>query len=117
MLEHFAAASYVSPFIDAAIDIATAVGRQRQLKRDCMTEKNEVTMLLLGAIESGKVCRYTSFIFPPGLIQQMKLIHHGSSTETERICYKDIIFSSTIQSILCVYLISAFLSNRIIIYL
>ena len=45
-------------------------------------------MLLLGAGESGKST----------ILKQMKLIHEGSYSDTERETYKEIIFSNTIQS-------------------
>jgi len=61
---------------------------ESQLKRDRMMAKNEIKMLLLGAGESGKST----------VLKQMKLIHHGGYTESERDSYKEIIFSNTIQS-------------------
>ncbi|KAH9814822.1 guanine nucleotide-binding protein subunit alpha [Melampsora americana] len=59
-----------------------------QLKRDKMLLRNEIKMLLLGAGESGKST----------ILKQMKLIHEGSYTPTERESYKEIVFSNTIQS-------------------
>ncbi|GBE80515.1 Guanine nucleotide-binding protein subunit alpha [Sparassis crispa] len=61
---------------------------ESQLKRDRMMAKNEIKMLLLGAGESGKST----------VLKQMKLIHHGGYSESERDSYKEIIFSNTIQS-------------------
>lgn len=61
---------------------------ESQLKKDRMMAKNEIKMLLLGAGESGKST----------VLKQMKLIHHGGYSESERDSYKEIIFSNTIQS-------------------
>ncbi|KAF8886401.1 guanine nucleotide-binding protein subunit alpha [Mucidula mucida] len=61
---------------------------ENQLKKDRMTAKNEIKMLLLGAGESGKST----------VLKQMKLIHHGGYNDQERDSYKEIIYSNTIQS-------------------
>ncbi|KAG6853654.1 Guanine nucleotide-binding protein subunit alpha [Blastosporella zonata] len=61
---------------------------ESQLKRDRTMAKSEIKMLLLGAGESGKST----------VLKQMKLIHHGGYSESERDSYKEIIFSNTIQS-------------------
>lgn len=69
-------------------------GRQRndeienQLRRDRLSMRNEVKMLLLGAGESGKST----------ILKQMKLIHDGGYSPEERESFKEIIFSNTIQS-------------------
>ncbi|RIA81730.1 guanine nucleotide binding protein, alpha subunit [Glomus cerebriforme] len=69
-------------------------GRQRndeienQLKRDRLSMRNEVKMLLLGAGESGKST----------ILKQMKLIHDGGYSPEERESFKEIIFSNTVQS-------------------
>jgi len=69
-------------------------GRQRneeienQLKRDRLSMRNEVKMLLLGAGESGKST----------ILKQMKLIHYGGYSPDERESFKEIIFSNTVQS-------------------
>lgn len=71
--------------------------------------KNEIKMLLLGAGESGKVRLsrglqslkirlLTKCPDQSTVLKQMKLIHHGGCNEQERDSYKEIIFSSTIQS-------------------
>ena len=39
------------------------------------------------------------------VLKQMKLIHHGGYNEAERDSYKEIIYSNTIQSMRCVYLV------------
>ncbi|EFP77948.1 guanine nucleotide-binding protein subunit alpha [Puccinia graminis f. sp. tritici] len=61
---------------------------ESQIKRDKISLRNEIKMLLLGAGESGKST----------ILKQMKLIHEGSYTNDERDSYKEIIFSNTIQS-------------------
>jgi guanine nucleotide-binding protein G(i) subunit alpha len=61
---------------------------ESQLKKDRLQAKNEIKMLLLGAGESGKST----------VLKQMKLIHHGGYNEQERESYKEIIFSTTVQS-------------------
>ncbi|KAJ1981650.1 guanine nucleotide-binding protein subunit alpha [Dimargaris cristalligena] len=61
---------------------------ENQLKRDKMTMRNEVKMLLLGAGESGKST----------ILKQMKLIHDGGYSREERESFKEIIFSNIIQS-------------------
>jgi len=59
-----------------------------QIKRDKISLRNEIKMLLLGAGESGKST----------ILKQMKIIHEGSYTNEERDSYKEIIFSNTVQS-------------------
>lgn len=61
---------------------------EAQLKRDKIAQRNEIKMLLLGAGESGKST----------ILKQMKLINVGSYTLEERVSYKEIIFSNTLQS-------------------
>ncbi|KAK9455453.1 guanine nucleotide binding protein, alpha subunit [Dipodascopsis uninucleata] len=61
---------------------------ENQLKRDRMNQRNEIKMLLLGAGESGKST----------IIKQMKLIHEGGYSRDERLSFRDIIFSNTVQS-------------------
>ncbi|KAI4151025.1 MAG: hypothetical protein LQ340_003737 [Diploschistes diacapsis] len=69
-------------------------GRQRneeietQLRKDRMSQRNEIKMLLLGAGESGKST----------ILKQMKLIHEGSYSRDEKDSFKEIIFSNTVQS-------------------
>lgn len=62
---------------------------ENQLKRDRLSMRNEVKMLLLGAGESGKST----------ILKQMKLIHDGGYSPEERESFKEIIFSNTVQSI------------------
>ncbi|KAJ1928496.1 guanine nucleotide-binding protein subunit alpha [Tieghemiomyces parasiticus] len=61
---------------------------ESQLKRDRLTMRNEVKMLLLGAGESGKST----------ILKQMKLIHDGGYSREERSSFKEIIFSNIVQS-------------------
>ncbi|KAJ1984784.1 guanine nucleotide-binding protein subunit alpha [Dimargaris cristalligena] len=61
---------------------------ETQLKRDKLTMRNEVKMLLLGAGESGKST----------ILKQMRLIHNGGYTQDERESFREIIFSNIIQS-------------------
>ncbi|KAG5519708.1 hypothetical protein PMAC_001864 [Pneumocystis sp. 'macacae'] len=77
-----------------AISKESYSGKQRneeienQLKKDRITLRNEIKMLLLGAGESGKST----------ILKQMKLIHEGGYSVEERESFKEIIFSNTIQS-------------------
>ncbi|KAG2222935.1 hypothetical protein INT45_012913 [Circinella minor] len=59
-----------------------------QLQMEKLNMKNHVKLLLLGAGESGKST----------LLKQMKLIHEGGFSLDERIAYREIIYSNTIQS-------------------
>ncbi|CAG8484455.1 2880_t:CDS:2 [Ambispora gerdemannii] len=61
---------------------------ENQLRRDRLSMRNEVKMLLLGAGESGKST----------ILKQMKLIHDGGYSQEERESFKEIIFSNTVQS-------------------
>ncbi|KAL8845059.1 MAG: hypothetical protein Q9176_000731 [Flavoplaca citrina] len=61
---------------------------ENQLKRDKMSQRSEIKMLLLGAGESGKST----------ILKQMKLIHEGSYSRDERESFKEIIYSNTVQS-------------------
>ncbi|KAG9286883.1 hypothetical protein G9A89_012433 [Geosiphon pyriformis] len=61
---------------------------ENQLRRDRLSMRNEVKMLLLGAGESGKST----------ILKQMKLIHDGGYSPEERESFKEIIFSNTVQS-------------------
>ncbi|KAK9704366.1 guanine nucleotide-binding protein subunit alpha [Basidiobolus ranarum] len=61
---------------------------ENQLKKDRVSQKNEVKMLLLGAGESGKST----------VLKQMKLIHEGGYSVEERESYKEIVYSNAIQS-------------------
>ncbi|KAK9763361.1 guanine nucleotide-binding protein subunit alpha [Basidiobolus ranarum] len=61
---------------------------ESQLKKDKVSQRNEIKMLLLGAGESGKST----------VLKQMKLIHEGGYSVDERESFKEIIFSNTVQS-------------------
>lgn len=61
---------------------------ENQLKKDKLSMRNEIKMLLLGAGESGKST----------ILKQMKLIHDGGYSTEERESFKEIIFSNTVQS-------------------
>jgi len=61
---------------------------ENRLKSDKAASRSEVKMLLLGAGESGKST----------IIKQMRLIHKGGYSMQERIGYKEIIYSNTVQS-------------------
>ncbi|KAK9473671.1 guanine nucleotide binding protein, alpha subunit [Dipodascopsis tothii] len=61
---------------------------ENQLRKDRLNQRNEIKMLLLGAGESGKST----------ILKQMKLIHEGSYSKDERLGYREIIFSNTVQS-------------------
>ncbi|KAJ8100050.1 guanine nucleotide binding protein, alpha subunit [Lipomyces tetrasporus] len=61
---------------------------ENQIKRDRILQRNEIKMLLLGAGESGKST----------IIKQMKLIHEGGYSRDERLSFREIIFSNTVQS-------------------
>ncbi|RUS13582.1 guanine nucleotide-binding protein subunit alpha [Endogone sp. FLAS-F59071] len=61
---------------------------ENQLKRDKLSLKNEVKMLLLGAGESGKST----------ILKQMKMIHDSGYSRDERESFREIIFSNTVQS-------------------
>ncbi|KAI4138110.1 MAG: hypothetical protein L6R35_007166 [Caloplaca aegaea] len=61
---------------------------ENQLKRDRLSQRSEIKMLLLGAGESGKST----------ILKQMKLINEGSYSRDERESFKEIIYSNTVQS-------------------
>lgn len=61
---------------------------ESQLKKDRLAQRNEIKMLLLGAGESGKST----------ILKQLKLINHGAYSQEERLSYKEIVFSNTLQS-------------------
>ncbi|PWN25359.1 putative guanine nucleotide-binding protein alpha-1 subunit [Jaminaea rosea] len=61
---------------------------EAQLKKDRIAARNEIKMLLLGAGESGKST----------ILKQLKLINHGAYSVEERLSYKEIIYSNTLQS-------------------
>ncbi|KAK7205514.1 guanine nucleotide binding protein, alpha subunit [Myxozyma melibiosi] len=59
-----------------------------QLNKDHQDRRSEIKMLLLGAGESGKST----------IIKQMKLIHEGGYSRNERLSFREVIFSNTVQS-------------------
>ncbi|KAK9459117.1 guanine nucleotide binding protein, alpha subunit [Lipomyces oligophaga] len=59
-----------------------------ELKRDGISRRTEIKMLLLGAGESGKST----------IIKQMKLIHEGGYSRDERLAFRAVIYTNTIQS-------------------
>ncbi|KAJ3016330.1 guanine nucleotide-binding protein subunit alpha [Thoreauomyces humboldtii] len=58
------------------------------LKKEKISLRNEVKMLLLGAGESGKST----------ILKQMKLIHDNGYSNEERETFREIVFSNTVQS-------------------
>ncbi|KAJ3016479.1 guanine nucleotide-binding protein subunit alpha [Thoreauomyces humboldtii] len=58
------------------------------LRKEKQDLRNEVKMLLLGAGESGKST----------IIKQMKLIHDNGYSSEERLAFREIIYSNTVQS-------------------
>jgi len=78
---------------------------ENQLKRDKLSQRNEIKMLLLG--ESGSATIVVDVVDKlPGagesgkstILKQMKLIHEGSYSRDERESFKEIIYSNTVQS-------------------
>ena len=81
---------------------------ENQLKRDKLSQRNEIKMLLLGKHH----LQYPLHQLPTGLtstlgagesgkstiLKQMKLIHEGSYSRDERESFKEIIYSNTVQS-------------------
>ncbi|KAI9021026.1 G protein alpha subunit [Phycomyces nitens] len=78
----------------ASVEAQDGTGKLRndqiedQLRMEKMNQQNEVKLLLLGAGESGKST----------ILKQMKLIHDGGFSPDERMNYREIIYSNTIQS-------------------
>lgn len=80
---------------------------ENQLKRDKLSQRNEIKMLLLGMIHVTKIgCSHPILIHRAGagesgkstILKQMKLIHEGSYSRDERESFKEIIYSNTVQS-------------------
>ena len=82
---------------------------ENQLKKDRMSQRNEIKMLLLGTANCFSVAAYsvsTTADSHPGagesgkstILKQMKLIHEGSYSRDERESFKEIIYSNTVQS-------------------
>ncbi|KAL9603989.1 MAG: hypothetical protein Q9219_000751 [cf. Caloplaca sp. 3 TL-2023] len=79
---------------------------ENQLKRDKLSQRSEIKMLLLGM--SASLFRTGLFVadFVTGagesgkstILKQMKLIHEGSYSRDERESFKEIIYSNTVQS-------------------
>ena len=61
----------------------------RQLKLDSMKAFNEVKLLLLGAGESGKST----------IVKQMKILHENGFSPDERLSFRSLVFSNTIESL------------------
>ena len=81
---------------------------ENQLKKDRMSQRNEIKMLLLGATYLDRIsssCMTYSDCTPGAgesgkstILKQMKLIHEGSYSRDERESFKEIIYSNTVQS-------------------
>uniref|UniRef100_A0A914MEY3 Guanine nucleotide-binding protein G(I) subunit alpha n=2 Tax=Meloidogyne incognita TaxID=6306 RepID=A0A914MEY3_MELIC len=63
-----------------------------QLKTDHERSQREVKLLLLGAGESGKST----------IVKQMKIIHETGYSDDERIAYRPVVYSNTIQSLVAI---------------
>ena len=79
---------------------------ENQLKRDKLSQRNEIKMLLLGMTHGGTTTRSQFANTRTGagesgkstILKQMKLIHEGSYSRDERESFKEIIYSNTVQS-------------------
>lgn len=79
---------------------------ENQLKRDKLSQRNEIKMLLLGMTIGGTRTRRQFANTSTGagesgkstILKQMKLIHEGSYSRDERESFKEIIYSNTVQS-------------------
>jgi len=78
---------------------------ENQLKRDKLSQRNEIKMLLLGAepddyLDVSIIWRYTGAgeSGKSTILKQMKLIHEGGYSRDERESFKEIIYSNTVQS-------------------
>lgn len=80
-----------SPVLDPA---AEARNRQidRALENEKQAQKLTLKVLLLGNGESGKST----------VLKQMIIIHKGGFQAEERLAYRDIIYSNTLQSVVAV---------------
>lgn len=65
---------------------------EKKLQEDAEREARTVKLLLLGAGESGKST----------IVKQMKIIHKDGFTYQERMEFRPIIYSNTVQSILSI---------------
>ena len=79
---------------------------ENQLKRDKLSQRNEIKMLLLGMTIGGTRAKRHFANTRAGagesgkstILKQMKLIHEGSYSRDERESFKEIIYSNTVQS-------------------
>lgn len=78
---------------------------ENQLKRDKLSQRNEIKMLLLGQIGGPDEIFARANTIPGAgesgkstILKQMKLIHEGSYSRDERESFKEIIYSNTVQS-------------------
>ena len=71
-------------------EVSARIDRGLQKER---VDPNEVSLLLLGAGQSGKST----------IIKQMQIIHEEGFTLSEKISYKPIVHSNTIQSLLAIF--------------
>ena len=79
---------------------------ENQLKRDKLSQRNEIKMLLLGMTIGGARAKRHFANTRTGagesgkstILKQMKLIHEGSYSRDERESFKEIIYSNTVQS-------------------
>ena len=79
---------------------------ENQLKRDKLSQRNEIKMLLLGMTIGGTRVKghFANTRTGAGesgkstILKQMKLIHEGSYSRDERESFKEIIYSNTVQS-------------------
>lgn len=80
---------------------------ENQLKRDKLSQRNEIKMLLLGMVHVTKIGWSRPILIHNAgagesgkstILKQMKLIHEGSYSRDERESFKEIIYSNTVQS-------------------
>ena len=79
---------------------------ENQLKRDKLSQRNEIKMLLLGkhSLLQTSLTFQTNEFLGAGesgkstILKQMKLIHEGGYSRDERESFKEIIYSNTVQS-------------------
>lgn len=78
---------------------------ENQLKRDRLSQRSEIKMLLLGTCALRRQIIVNADPFPGAgesgkstILKQMKLINEGSYSRDERESFKEIIYSNTVQS-------------------